>query len=108
MKPFAAALLFAGLAFGQAPARATLSGKVTDAITHQPIEGAMVSFGGAGGASSISDANGEWMLHFDADGFESILEFYKNGYATEALRLRVKSGAAETHDYELKRGATIS
>lgn len=107
MKRCVAGLLFAVLVFGQPAKRATLSGKVTDSITHQPIEGAMVSFGGQQ-ASAISDANGEWMLHFDADGSESIMEVYKNGYATEGLRLRVKPGAVETRDYELRRGATIS
>ncbi len=55
-------LLFASLAFGQTAKRAALSGKLTDSVTHQPIEGAMVSFGGQQ-ASAMSDANGEWALH---------------------------------------------
>jgi len=100
MKPLIALLLFA-----QAPLEVTLSGTITDAITHQPIAGAKV-FYQTGNATT--DAAGAWSLHAKPFAVDRMLMIQKPGYAEFNENFTLKSGASESHNFELTPAAHLS
>jgi len=109
----AAGFFFASLGFGQ---DATLSGRITDVATHQPVAGAQISLrGGRGGnpSSATSDANGAYSIRLPA-GQRAGLEISKAGYSTLDLRstdstqIRLNAGDSDTHDFELSKPGSLS
>jgi hypothetical protein len=116
MKRCISGLFFISLCFAQTGGEATLSGRITDAATHQPIEGAQISFrGGRGGgsASVTSDANGAYSIRLPASERAS-LAISKAGYSTLDLRssdqtdVRLNAGDSETRDFELSKPGSLS
>jgi len=111
-----AGLIFVGLCLAQSGGEATLSGRITDAATHQPIEGAAISSRGGRGAkpaSAVSDASGAYSMRLPAAERVS-LEISKEGYSTLDLRstdsteVRLKAGGSETRNFELSRPGSLS
>jgi hypothetical protein len=109
-------LFLAGFCFGQSGGEATLSGHITDAATHQLIEGAEIScLGGPGRepAAVKSDANGAYSIRVPA-GRRVGLAVSKSGFSPLDLRssdrteLRLNPGDSETRDFELSRPGSIS
>jgi hypothetical protein len=100
--------VFCGLGFGQEVA--TISGKVTDALTHQPIPGAYLMFCcGKGTAQATTDAGGVFLMKVLPTGPVTFLQIQKRGYATQRFqRIAVAPGASVTQDFELTPGAEIS
>jgi len=107
-------LFFATLCFGQGDA--TLSGRITDAATHQPIAGAQISVRGGpirNPSSATSDSNGAYSIHLPA-GQRAGLEISKAGYSTldlrstESTQIRLNAGDSETHDFELSKPGGLS
>jgi hypothetical protein len=102
-------LLIAALLLAQAGDDATLSGKVTDAVTHQPVAGARIFYLNS---STTSDANGAWSIRIrpgprNADGPVSVT---KKGYdaSVDSTSIAMKPGESKTLDIELSPVAHIS
>jgi len=60
------------------PGRANLYGKVTDAVTEEPIPGVLITLDGSQG---YSDAGGNYIFE-DLDPGEYMLQFSKDNYET--------------------------
>ena len=106
MKLWMAFLLFCGVGLGQEVA--TVSGKVTDALTHQPVSGAYLMFCcGKGTAQATTDAAGVFLMKVLPTGPVTSLQIQKRGYvATPRFRrISVAPGASVTQDFELTPGA---
>lgn len=101
---YAAIVLFACTAFAQTDV--TLSGKVTDATTHQPIAGARVDWCCAQ-VSANTDANGAWSLHIRPVDSEGNVSVVKPGYA--AVNRAIPSPTvSRTLDFEMRQAAHLS
>ncbi len=116
MRRAVAGLFFATRCFGQPISEATLSGKITDAATHQPIEGAQISNRGGRGAKpaiATSDANGAYTIHLPASQ-RAGLAISKAGYSTldiassDRTSVRLNPGDTETRDFELSKPGSLS
>ena len=107
MKLLAILSVVAGLATGQAPVEATLSGRIIDAITRQPLAGATVSYRASGGSSTTSDAKGEYTLHVPKPDPRAFIWISRTGYAIGPTNVPLQPGAAATHDFELSPEAAI-
>jgi hypothetical protein len=109
MRLWLAFAVFCGACFGQA--EATVSGRVTDALTHLPIAGASVQFMGKTGGRVDTDANGAYLLRLTPDARMSVIWIRKDGYGGRApliRRIEVAPGATVKADFELKPWAQIS
>jgi len=116
MRRCVAGLLFAGLCFGQGGGETTISGRITDAATHQPIGGAQISYrGGPGGkpSSVMSDANGAYTIRLPAPQ-RAGLAISKTGYSTldsassDRTDVRLNAGDSETRDFELSKPGSLA
>jgi hypothetical protein len=98
----------------QTPGEATISGKITDALTHQPIAGASVNYCCSVRGYVNSDANGAYSFHLTPDDSVGYLTVSKKGYATfdqassERSLVHLRPGVAETRDFELSPSAHIT
>ena len=109
-------LFLATLLLAQPPTEATLSGKITDAATHQPIEGAQISSRGGRGAKPAvanSDATGAYTIRLPASQRTGIA-ISKPGYSTldiassDRTSVRLNPGDTETRDFELSKPGSLS
>ena len=116
MKRCAVGLFLASLCLAQTGGEATLSGRITDAATHQPIEGVQISSQrGRGGkpASATSDASGAYSIRLPA-GERAALAISKAGYSTldlrstDATQVRLHPGDSEKRDFEMSKPGSIS
>ncbi len=103
-------LLIALLFLAQTGDNATLSGRITDALTHQPIAGANVS---CGGVRSVTDANGKYSLALIPGTPIAFINISIKGYpmvppAIEKTPVRIARGDSLTRNFELTPSATIS
>ena len=89
-----AALLFTFIAFAQS----TITGRVLDAETKQPLEGASV-FAQNTTIGAVTKADGSFKLSISRGGYELVVSF--TGYNSE--RLTVDASADKTFDIELKK-----
>ena len=115
MKCCFAVVLSAAICFAQTPGEATVSGRVTDAITHQPIAGATVLYCCVHRADAVSDADGRYSFHVKADATPDRITVARKGYAQldpgvyrDEVVLSLKAGDAETRDFELSPAAHLS
>jgi CarboxypepD_reg-like domain len=90
----ATALLFTLLAFAQS----TITGRVLDAETKQPLEGASV-FAQNTTIGAVTKADGSFKLSISRGGYELVISF--TGYNSE--RLTVDASADQNIDIELKK-----
>ena len=109
-------LFLTTLLFAQPGSEATLSGKITDAATHQPIEGAQISNRGSRGAKPAianSDATGAYTIHLPASQRTGVV-ISKPGYSTldiassDRTSVRLNPGDTETRDFELSKPGSLS
>jgi hypothetical protein len=109
-------LLLAGICLAQSAPEATLSGHITDAATHQPIEGAQITVRGlplGKPASAVSDASGAYSVRITSAPRADV-EISKSGYSSLSLAssdrtlIRLKPGDPETRDFELSKPARIT
>jgi hypothetical protein len=86
---------------------ATISGKITDAITHQPLAGARVEYCCLHRVFVVSGSDGAYLLKVVTDDGGGVLTVTKSGYGrVESARL--KPGLSEqTRDIELRPAAHI-
>jgi hypothetical protein len=110
MKPCIPALVFCCAAFSQTGAEITISGRITDALTHQPVAGANVLYGGA---QAATDATGAYSVHVKTTGHLGFFVISKTGYVPlmtllEKTRAGVAPGSSQTRDFELIPPAIIS
>src|SRR5271168_3515170 len=103
MKPCVLILLLA-----QAGSEVTLSGRITDCVTHQPVAGAEVTYCCAHYATATSDINGAWSFHVVPDDSGGTLTLAKSGYAFGQASIPARPGVSQTRDFELIPAARIS
>lgn len=94
----AAGLLFAAPAAAQ---QGTLTGRITDIQSGQPIEAAQVQIlGGARATGGLTDANGVYRLQLAAGTYTIVVEYV--GYRSERFPgIRVLAGQPTTYDIRL-------
>src|ERR1017187_5077996 len=95
------------LLFAQSAGEVAFSGKVTDAVTHQPIAGAEITYCCSHYATATSDINGDWSFHVTPDDSGGNLSIAKQGYAFTGASLPARPGVSQTHDFELTPAARI-
>jgi hypothetical protein len=109
MRRWVEVLFVTGLCFGQTGGEATLSGKIVDSLTHQPLGGAKVLYRSPGhDVSAISDADGGYSIHAVSRENSDLVEIALTGYATQRVMVRLKPGSSVARDFELSRAARIS
>src|SRR5580700_1564696 len=95
------AVLSVAICFAQTLGEATVSGRITDSITHQPISGATVLYCCVHRADAVSDADGRYSFHVKADDTPDRITITRKGYAQldpavfDKSVLRLKPGDAE-------------
>jgi hypothetical protein len=89
----------------QAPGEVTLSGRVMDSVTHQPVIGARVQYQSL---ETVSDDKGAWSLNVKPFISNRQMIISKKGYTESRLYFTVKSAAGETHDFEVSPAAHLS
>ena len=110
MKLSFTALWIAALLLTQGGDETTLSGRITDALTHQPIAGANIV---CAGGRATTDENGAYSLHVRPGFPIGIIAIMKKGYpelpfAIGKPPIRIAPGTSVTRDFELMLSAVIS
>jgi len=110
MRRCATALFLTRLALGQTSGDATLTGKIVDSLTRQPVSGAKISFrGNNSGPAATSDENGAFSPRIEKpDPGDEMVQVSLRGYATARAIVSLKPHTTQTRDFELSRAATIS
>jgi hypothetical protein len=93
------------LLLAQAAGDVALSGHVKDSVTHQPVIGARIQYQSL---ETASDQNGNWSLNVKPFVTNRELFISKDGYAGIRHYFVLKSGTAESHDFELSPAAHLS
>ncbi len=109
MRPWLVFLALCGACFGQTVA--TVSGRVTDSLTHQPVVGASVTFCcGRSAARVTTDASGAFLMKVQPDGTLSSVQIVKQGYARTPVfrKVDVHAGESVVQEYELTPAGEIS
>lgn len=76
-----------------------LKGTVTDAVTHQPIEGVLVKIA-ALNKQVFTDAEGKYSITQLAAGTYTV-EFSKAGYQTKTITVTIETGVTNVEDVEM-------
>lgn len=82
------------------PTTGTITGRVTDAKTGKPIEGAVISFPGTGLSSIVTNADGRYTTcEIEAGRIE--LAASRDGYFPQSKKVMVEAGKTVTQDFKL-------
>jgi|SRR6185312_4898487 len=111
-------LLTAAIVAGQAPNEATLSGRIVDAATRQPIPGVRISYNTTTVDSSVvSDETGAYSIHISLSDapvrtLPLSLKVTRPGYAGTSVgyqsAISLRRGDVLTRDFELRPAARIT
>ena len=98
-----AAASFGGQAQGQATSLATITGRVTDAQSGQPVVGAQVRVANSN-LGAVAGDDGRFVIHAVSPGTVDV-RATRIGFAEQKRTLSVAAGATETADFALARVA---
>jgi hypothetical protein len=80
----------------------SITGRVTDSLTNDGVEGASVAASGPGSGSAITDSNGYYTITSLPSGSSYTVTASKTGYTPQTKTASVTSGSSTTLDFQLQ------